>query len=181
MWNICGWIWRLSASALVSEWPKTTAASHSLLLLCYSLWNVLLCSYPRTSSISSFAFKMHHTTVTNIFTHNVRTNLFTTFLERRLKQDSYLVEQGEKINLVLQYLCEQQRRWGETYFILEIVCGFVCCHPCLLGLDTMGQHPSKALLLLSLQEMASRGHGEGRSAPHKHRGHGKCELSSQMT
>lgn len=36
------------------------------------------------SPISSFAFKMHHTTVANIFTHDVRSNLSTIFLERRL-------------------------------------------------------------------------------------------------
>lgn len=121
MWNICGWIWRLSASALVSEWPKTTAASHSLLLLCYSLWNVLLCSYPRTSSISSFAFKMHHTTVTNIFTHNVRTNLFTTFLERRLKQDSLLFLSGwagreDKLGFTVPLWATEKMRRDIFYF-----------------------------------------------------------------
>lgn len=95
MWNACGWIWRLSTSALVSEWPKTTAEPHSLLpLLCCSPWNVLLCSHPRTYSISNFAFKMHHTAVANTFTHNVRNNLFTIFLERRLKLDSLLFLPG---------------------------------------------------------------------------------------
>lgn len=40
------------------------------------------------SPIPSFAFKMHQTTVANIFTHDVRSNLSTIFLERRLKLDA---------------------------------------------------------------------------------------------
>lgn len=51
-------------------------------------------SHPRTYSISSFAFKMHPTTVANTFTHDARSNLFIIFLERRLKLDSLLFLSG---------------------------------------------------------------------------------------
>ena len=43
--------------------------------------------------------------MTNTFAHDVRRNLLTVFLERRVKLDSlgcsYLVEQGEKVNVGL--------------------------------------------------------------------------------
>lgn len=122
MWNICGWIWRLSTAALVSEWPKTRAESHSLLpLLCYSPWNVLLCSHPRTHSISNFAFKMHHTTVANTFTHDIRNNLFTIFLERRLKLDSLLFlsswpGSGDKLGFITPLSAAEKIRRDIIYF-----------------------------------------------------------------
>lgn len=122
MWNICGWMWRLSTSALVSEWPKTMAKSHSLLpLLCNSPWDVLLCSHPRTYSISSFAFKMHHTTVANTFTHDVRSNLFTIFLERRLKLDSLLFLSGwagreDKLGFAIPLSATKKMRRDIFYF-----------------------------------------------------------------
>lgn len=180
MWNICGWMWRLSASALVSEWPKTRAESHSLLpsVELQSLKCSALLSPKWTYSISSFAFKMHHTTVANTFTHNVRSNLFTIFLERKLKLDSLLFLSGwagreNKVGCTIPLSAAGKMRRDIFYFrnSLQVCTPDGAIHSP-WALAPRGSSPA---------EMASRGHGEGHLAPHKHPGHGKSELSSQMT